>query len=74
LTAINSANAGQPAITRPIRSVPAAATFAARLAVVPAASAAQGSQPERRPVRRSASSTSEATISIPSTDSGKVCA
>lgn len=52
----------------------AAATFAARLAVVPAASAAHGSEPARRPERRSASSTSEATISMPSTDSGNACA
>ena len=37
--------------------------LAARLPAVPAASAVQGSQPDRRPARRSASRTSEATIS-----------
>jgi hypothetical protein len=74
LIATRSANAGQPAITRPTRSAPAAATLAARLAAVPAASAAHGSQPEDHPVRRSASRTREATISMPSTDSGKVWA
>ena len=58
----------------PTGPAPAAATFAARLAVVPAASAAHGSQPDRCPERRSASSTSEATISMPSTDSGNACA
>jgi hypothetical protein len=37
--------------------VSAVAMLAARLAVVPIARAAQGSQPDRRPVRRSASRT-----------------
>ncbi|HET7015799.1 MAG TPA: hypothetical protein VFI65_17900 [Streptosporangiaceae bacterium] len=46
----------------------------ARLPAVSAARAIQGSQPDRRPARRSASRTSEATISTPSTDSGNAWA
>jgi hypothetical protein len=53
---------------------PAVATLAARLPAVPMTSAAQGSQPDRRRARRSASRTSEATISMPSTDSGNAWA
>ncbi|HEY3033463.1 MAG TPA: hypothetical protein VGJ54_02220 [Streptosporangiaceae bacterium] len=41
---------------------------------MPAASAAHGSQPARVPARRCASSTSDATTSIPSTETGNACA
>jgi hypothetical protein len=74
LTAISRASAGQPAMMRLMMPGPAVATFAARLPAVPTASAAQGSHPDLRPARRSASRTSEATISMPSTDSGKAWA
>ena len=56
-------------MNRLTESGPAVATLAARLPVVPMASAVQGSQPDRWPARRSASRPSQATISIPSTDS-----
>ena|SRR6185437_4102096 len=52
----------------------AVAMLAARLAAVPMVSAAQGSQPDLRPARRSASRTREATISTPSTDRGNAWA
>jgi hypothetical protein len=74
LTAMSSARAGQPAMIRLTVPGCAVAMLAARLAAVPIARAAQGSQPDRRPVRRSASRTREATISTPSTDSGNAWA
>src|SRR5712691_2096116 len=66
--------AGHPAMTRLTGSGWAVAILAAREPTVPAASAVQGNQPDRRPDRRSASRTSEATISMPSTDSGNAWA
>jgi len=74
LTAMSSARAGQPAMIRLIVPVSAVAMLAARLAAVPITRAAQGSQPDRRPARRSASRTRDATISTPSTESGKAWA
>jgi hypothetical protein len=74
LIATKSANAGHPATTRPTGTVAPTAVLAATLAAVPATSAAQTSQPDRRPIRRSASSISDATISMPSTLSGNTCA
>ncbi len=71
---MSRARAGQPAMTRLTGSGWAVVMLAARLPAVPAAMAVQGSQPDRRPARRSASRTSEATISMPSTENGKAWA
>ena len=70
LTAISWATAGHPAMTRLTTPSSAVAMLAARLAPVLMASAARGSHPDRRPARRSASSTRDATISTASTDNG----
>jgi hypothetical protein len=61
-------------MTRLIAPVSAVAMLAARLAAVPMVSAAQGSHPDVRLARRLASRTSDATISTPSTESGKAWA
>jgi len=64
------ANDGQAAITRPVKVGSATATFAARLATLPATSSAHGNAPPRRPARDSASSVADAATIISSTDSG----
>jgi len=55
LTAMSRATAGQPAMMRPMVPWSAVAMLAARLAAVPMVRAAQGSHPDLRPARRSAS-------------------
>jgi hypothetical protein len=70
LIATSSATAGHPATSRPTGSDAPTATFAATPATVPAASAAHGNHPARVPARRCANSTNDATISIPSTETG----
>jgi hypothetical protein len=63
-----SENDGQAAITRPVIVGSATATFAARLAALPATSSAHGRKPPRLPARKSASSVVDAATIIPSTD------
>ena len=65
-----SANDGHAAITRPVAVGSATATFAARLATLPAARSPHGRNPPRPPPRESASSVVDAATIIPSTDSG----
>jgi len=65
-----SANDGHAAITRPVPDGCATATFAARLATLPATSRAHGTNPPRPPQRESASSVVDAATIMPSTDSG----
>jgi hypothetical protein len=65
-----SANDGHAAITRPVAVGSATATFAARLATLPATSSAHGKTPPRPPQRESASSVVDAATIIPSTHSG----
>jgi hypothetical protein len=65
-----SENDGHAAIARPVTVGSATATFAARLAALPATSNAHGSSPPRSPDRDSASSVVDAATIIPSTDSG----
>ena len=65
-----SENDGHAAITRTVTVGSATATFAARLATLPATSSAQGSRPPRPPDRDSASSVVDAATIIPSTDRG----
>jgi hypothetical protein len=60
----------QAAIARPISVGSATATFAARLATLPATSSAHGSTPPRRPVRESASSVVNAATIMPSPENG----
>jgi hypothetical protein len=63
-------NAGQPAITRPTGR-----RWPLRRSRRGSPSSRRPARPTAaRPERRSASSTSEATISMPSTDSGNACA
>jgi hypothetical protein len=65
-----SENDGHAAITRPVTVGSATATFAARLAALPATKRAHGGNPPRSPPRESASSVVDAATIIPSTDNG----
>jgi hypothetical protein len=65
-----SANEGHAAISLPVIVGWATATLAAKLAMLPTASNAQGRTPPRPPERDSASSVVDAATIMPSTDRG----
>src|SRR5215475_1833805 len=65
-----NANDGHAAMTRPYAVGSAAATFATRLAALPAASSVHGSTPPERPARESASNVIDEATIMPSTDNG----
>ena len=66
----DQAKEGHAAINRPVLVGSATATFAARLATLPAVRSAQGRKSPRLPPRDSASSVVDAATIIRSTDSG----